>query len=100
MKEVEYVFNTGMPYDHTWFGEETMTVSGKKFTIDLNGNSLYRTDKGGSVIMVDNYSVLTIMDSDPDSNSYYYIDDEFFEESEFSRPSIKGALPGKRQRLG
>ena len=63
---VEYVLNWNMLYDKTWFGEKTMTISNKYFTIDLNGHVLRRTDEGGSVIRILDNSVVTIMDSDPD----------------------------------
>lgn len=65
VRTVEFVLNKDMLYDATWFGEETMTISNKIFTIDLNGHLLHRKDKDGSVIKVTKGSILTIMDSNP-----------------------------------
>ena len=64
-KNVEFVLYYDMRYDASWFGEETMTISNRIFTIDLNGHLLHRTDKDGSVIKVTDNSILTIMDSNP-----------------------------------
>ena len=35
VRTVEFVLNKDMLYDATWFGEETMTISNKIFTIDF-----------------------------------------------------------------
>ena len=70
---VEFVLYIDVAYDKTWFGEETMTVSKKKFTIDLNGHVLRRTDKG-SVIKVTKNAVLTIMDSNPTKEHFGKLD--------------------------
>ena len=72
-KTVEYVLNKNFRYDSSWFGEGTMTVSNKYFTIDLNGHVLERWGDNGSVISVINGSVLTIMDSNPTSKNGGYI---------------------------
>ena len=64
-RTIEYVLNQDFWYDASWFGEETMTISNKVFTIDLNGCLLYRKDGAGRVIMIDNGSIVTIMDSNP-----------------------------------
>ena len=64
-QNVEFVLYYDMRYDASWFGEDTMTISNRIFTIDLNGHLLHRTDKDGSVIQVTDNSILTIMDSDP-----------------------------------
>lgn len=65
MATVEYVLNENFSYNKKSFSEKTMTVTGKKFTIDLNGFILSRSDEAGSVIKVLDYAVLTIMDSNP-----------------------------------
>lgn len=62
---VEYVLNMNFRYNSSWFSEKTMTVANKIFTIDLNGHILERFDDNGSVIIVKDNSVLTIMDSNP-----------------------------------
>ena len=70
---VEYVLNRDFNYDSSWFGEGTMTVSNRYFTIDLNGHVLRRWGDNGSVISVIKGSVLTIMDSDPTRENGGYI---------------------------
>lgn len=70
---VEYVINQDFCYDSSLFGEGTMTVSNKYFTIDLNGHVLERWGDNGSVISVINGSVLTIMDSNPKAENGGYI---------------------------
>ena len=55
---VEFVLNMDIEYNKLWFVEQTMTVSNKKITIDLNGNVLRRVD-GGSVIKVTDNAVLS-----------------------------------------
>ena len=62
---VEFVLNDDVKYDATWFAEKTMTVSNKKLTIDLNGHLLYRNDQDGSVIIITDSSIVSIMDSNP-----------------------------------
>ena len=60
---VELVLNQDVKYDKSSLTEKTLTVSNKKLTIDLNGYLLHRTDASGSVIIIKNNSVVTIMDS-------------------------------------
>lgn len=77
-KTVEYVLNMDFCYDSSWFGEGTMTVSNRYFTIDLNGHLLWRDDHG-SVISVIDQSVVTIMDSNPTKvNVGYLFEDHYW----------------------
>lgn len=92
MSTVEFVLNRDIHYDYTWFGEETMTVSGKKFTIDLNGHLLNRTDADGSVIIVTEYSVLTIMDSNPYTKNTGTIENFFWRPSSDGKDVIMGGV--------
>ena len=72
-RTIEYVLNKDLWYDASWFSEETMTISNKVFTIDLNGCLLYRKDGAGRVIMIDNGSIVTIMDSKPTTEHRGYL---------------------------
>lgn len=74
-RTVEYVFNQDLWYDSSLFKEKVMTISNKVFTIDLNGCLLYRTDKSNRVIMIDNGSIVTIMDSNPTKEHKGYLAD-------------------------
>lgn len=66
-RNVEFVLYADMMYKSDWFSEETMTISNRLLTIDLNGHLLWRLDQGGSVIKVDDHSTVNIMDSNPTS---------------------------------
>ena len=92
MPTVEFVLNTNLYYDETWFGEKTMTVTGKKLTIDLNGHAIYRKDHAGSVIHVNGYSVLTIMDSNPHTTNSAYAHEELVESLGYPVETIRGGV--------
>ena len=64
-RTVEYVLNKDLSYKGSAFGGDSMTVSNKVLTIDLNGCMIYRTDGSGRVLMIDGGSKVTIMDSKP-----------------------------------
>lgn len=74
---VEFVLYRDIKYDDSWFGEGTMTVSNRIFTIDLNGHILRRVDDGGSVIHVTKNSKLTIMDSDPGRKNDGFVNENY-----------------------
>ena len=74
LKTVEFVLNENLVYKKATFSEKTMTIAGRKLTVDLNGFQLGRSDKGGSVIHIKDYSVVTIMDSNPTSKNAGNVD--------------------------
>lgn len=89
---VEFVLNGHIFYDKTWFSEKTMTIAGKKLTIDLNGYVIKRTDTGYSVINVKDHAVVTIMDSRPTITNSSYAHETLIKDLGHPVYSVKGGV--------
>lgn len=92
MPTVEFVLNADLHYNKNTFSEKTMTVSGKKLTIDLNGYEIYREDHAGSVIKVNKYSVLTIMDSNPTTTHSSYAHETLIDGLGYAVGNVQGGI--------